>query len=75
MNTGGLRHQRQAQQSRVATAPLILEQWPADMGHDIALTGLPDLGPTAALARQVSPGRHAAPAYVHRQCCPSKARS
>jgi len=75
MNAGGARRQQPAPQSRVAAAPLTLEPRPAAVGHDDALTGLPGLGPTAALARQVSPDRHAATAGVHRQRCPSKARS
>jgi hypothetical protein len=52
MNTGGGRRQQQAPQSRVAAAPLNLEPRPAAVGHDDDLTGLPDLGPTAALARR-----------------------
>ena len=75
MNTGRARRQRQAPQSRVAATPLTLEQGPAAMGHDDALTGLPDLGPTAPLARPLSPDRHAAPARVRCQRCPSKERS
>lgn len=74
MNSGGGRRQRQAPQTRVATAPLNLEPRPT-MRHDDACSGLPDLGPTAALARRVSPDRHAAPSRVHRECCLSKARS
>ncbi len=75
MNSGGGRRQRQAPQSRVAAAPLTVERGPAAMGHDDDLTGLSDLGPTAALARPVSPDRHAAPAVVCCQRCPSKGRS
>ena len=75
MNTGWARRQQPAPQSLVATAPLTLEQWPAAMGDDYDLTGLLDLGSTAALARQVSPDRHAATCRVHRECCLSKARS
>ena len=75
MNAGGSRRQQQAPQSRLAAAPLNLERRLATMRHDDALTGLPGLGPTAALARQISPGRHAAPAQVQRQCCRSRERS
>ena len=74
MNTGGLRHQRQAPQSLVATAPLTLEPRLAAVGHEDDLARLPGLGPTGALARRVSPARHAAPASVHRKCCPSRER-
>ena len=75
MNTGGGRLQQQAPLSRVAAAPLILEPRPAAVGHDDALIRLQDLWPTAALARQVTTDRHAAPSRVHRECCLSKARS
>ena len=75
MNTGKPRRQQQAPHSRVAAAPPLLEPRPAATGHDDDLTGLPDLGPTAALTRQVSPDRRAALAGLHRQCRPSKARS
>jgi hypothetical protein len=75
MNAGGGRGQRQAPRSRVAAALLILEPRLAASGHDDAFTGVTDLGPTAALAREVSPDRHAAPAHVHRQCCPLRQRS
>jgi hypothetical protein len=75
MNTGGGRRQQQAPQPRVATAPLNLEPRPTTMRHDDSCSGLPDPCPTAALARRVSPDRHAAPSRVHRECCLSKARS
>lgn len=75
MNTGRARRQQPAPRSRVAAALLSLEPMPAATGHDDDLTGLPDLGPTAALTRQVSPDRRAALAGLHRQCRPSKARS
>lgn len=75
MNTGGAWSQQQAQKSRVVVAPLNLDPRPAAVGHDDALTRLSNRGPTAALARRVSPDRHAATARVHRECCPSKARS
>lgn len=75
MNTGGGRRQEGAPQSLVAAAPPNLEPRPAAVGHDDALTGLPDLGPTAALARGITPDLHSPPACVHRECCPSKARS
>ena len=75
MNTGGSWRQRHAQQSRMATAPLTLEPRPAVRCHNYALTGLPGLGLTAALALQVSPDQHPSPARVHRERCLSKARS
>ena len=75
MNTGRARRQQPAAQSRVAAPLPSLEPLPAATGHDDDLTGLLDLGPTATLARQVSADRRAAPAGLHRQCCPSKARS
>ena len=75
MNTGPAGRQQPAQQSRVAAALLILEPLPAATGHDDDLTSLPDLRPTPTLARQASPDRHAAPAHVQRQCCPSRERS
>ena len=75
MNTGGGRRQEGAPQSLVAAAPLNLEPRPAAVGHEDDLARLPGLGPTAALARPVSPDRHAAPARVRCQRCPSKERS
>ena len=75
MNTGRARRQQPAPQSRVAAALLSLEPLPAATGHDDDLAGLPDLRLTATLAHQASPDRRAAPAGLHRQCCPSKARS
>jgi hypothetical protein len=75
MNSGGGRRHEQAPQSLVAAAPLNLEPRPAAVGHEDDLARLPGLGPTAALARRVSPDRHAAPSRVHCECCPSKARS
>lgn len=73
MNSGGGRRQRQAPRSRMA--PLNLEPGPAAVGHEDDLARLPGLGSTVALARRVSPDRHAAPSRVHRECCLSKARS
>ena len=75
MNAGVGRRQQQAPRSQVTAALLNLEPRPAATGHDDALTGLPDLGPTAARGRCVSPNRHAAPSCVHRECCLSKAQS
>lgn len=75
MNTGGGRRQQRAPQSRMATAPLNFEPRTATMRPDDACSGLPNLGPTAALARPFSPDGHAAPSRVHRECCLSKAQS
>ena len=75
MNAGGGRRHGQAPRSRVAVALLTLEPRLAAIRHGGACSGLPDLGPTAALTRQVSPDPQAAPARVCRQCCPSKERS
>lgn len=75
MNTGQARRQQPAPRSRVAAALLSLEPMPAATGHDDDLTGLPDLGPTAALARGITPDLHSPPACVHRECRPSKDRS
>ena len=74
MNAGGCRRKQEAPQSRVAAALLILGPRPAAVGHEDDLARLPGLGPTGALARRVSPARHAAPASVHRKCCPSRER-
>jgi hypothetical protein len=75
MNSGGGRRQQQAPQSRVAAAPLNLVPRLAAVGHEDDLARLPGLGPTAAVARRVSPDRPAAPVRVRGHCSPSRERS
>lgn len=75
MNTGGSRRQQQAPHSRLAATLLILGPRPDAVGQEDDLARLPGPGPTAALAPQVSPDRHAAPVRVRGQCSPSRERS